>query len=418
MTTAVTPTAIAALYQQHSRRVLATLIRLLGDFSLAEDGLQEAFAAALQQWPEQGLPDNPLSWLVSAGRFKTIDKLRSQQRQHATAAAWLLVQGDDAGLVNETERPDDTALLQDDELRLIFICCHPALSPEARLALTLREVCGLTTEQIARAFLQSPVTIAQRIVRAKQKIRDAAIPYEVPQAAQLPERLDTVLKVIYLLFNEGYSQSSGDKLLCAELSAQAIRLARLLQQLLPDDSEIKALLALLLLQESRRAARLDAAGDLVVLGEQNRALWDLQLIEEGVRLTEQSLSGPRFGPYALQAAIAALHAESSAAAETDWAQIVALYDVLLRLEPGPVVALNRAVAIGQRDGAAAALPLLQALEKQGLLSSYHLLDAALADCYRQLQQGELARHYYQQALAKTSQAAEQRFLQKMLKMLN
>ena len=279
-------------------------------------------------------------------------------------------------------------------------------------------MCGLTTEQIARAFLQSPVTIAQRIVRAKQKIRDAAIPYEVPQAAQLPERLDTVLKVIYLLFNEGYSQSSGDKLLCAELSAQAIRLARLLQQLLPDDSEIKALLALLLLQESRRAARLDAAGDLVVLAEQNRALWDPQLIEEGVRLTEQSLSGPRFGPYALQAAIAALHAESPAAAETDWAQIVALYDVLLRLEPGPVVALNRAVAIGQRDGAAAALPLLQALEQQGWLGSYHLLDAALADCYRQLQQGELARHYYQQALGKTSQTAEQRFLQKMLTMLN
>jgi RNA polymerase sigma-70 factor, ECF subfamily len=418
MAEVVTPAVVAALYQQYSRRVLATLIRLLGDFSLAEDGLQEAFAAALQQWPEHGLPENPLSWLVSAGRFKTIDKLRSQQRQHATAAAWLLEQGEDAGLVNETERPDDSALLQDDELRLIFICCHPALSPEARLALTLREVCGLTTEQIARAFLQSPVTIAQRIVRAKQKIRDAAIPYEVPQAAQLPERLDTVLKVIYLLFNEGYSQSRGDKLLCAELSAQAIRLARLLQQLLPDDGEIKALLALLLLQESRRTARLDAGGDLVLLAEQNRALWDQQLIAEGVQLTEQALSGPRFGPYALQAAIAALHAESPAAAKTDWAQIVALYDVLLRLEPGPVVALNRAVAIGQRDGAAVALPLLLALEQQGVLSSYHLLDAALADCYRQLQQGELARHYYQQALAKTSQAAEQRFLQKMLKMFN
>lgn len=418
MAAVVTPAVVAALYQQYSRRVLATLIRLLGDFSLAEDGLQEAFAAALQQWPEQGLPDNPLSWLVSAGRFKAIDKLRSQQRQRATAEAWLLEQGEDAGLATETARPDDTAMLQDDELRLIFICCHPALSPEARLALTLREVCGLTTEQIARAFLQSPVTIAQRIVRAKQKIRDAAIPYEVPQAAQLPERLDTVLKVIYLLFNEGYSQSSGDKLLCAELSAQAIRLARLLQQLLPDDSEIKALLALLLLQESRRAARLDATGDLVVLAEQNRALWDQLLIAEGVQLTEQALSGPRFGPYALQAAIAALHAESPAAADTDWPQIVALYDVLQRLEPGPVVALNRAVAIGQRDGAAAALPLLQALEQLGGLSNYHLLDAALADCYRQLQQVELARRYYQQALAKTSQAAEQRFLQKMLKMLN
>lgn len=418
MSEAVTPAVIAALYQQHSRRVLATLIRLLGDFTLAEEGLQDAFTAALQQWPAQGLPDNPLSWLVSAGRFKVIDKLRSQQRQRVTAEAWLLEQGDDAGLVTDTESPDDMTILQDDELRLIFICCHPALSPEARLALTLREVCGLTTEQIASAFLQSPVTIAQRIVRAKQKIRDAAIPYEVPQAAQLPERLDTVLKVIYLLFNEGYSQSSGDKLLCGELSAQAIRLARLLQQLLPDDGEIKALLALLLLQESRRAARLDPAGDLVLLAEQDRTLWDAALIAEGVRLTEQALSGPRFGPYALQAAIAALHAESPAASATDWPQIVALYDVLLRLEPGPVVALNRAVAIGQRDGAAVELPLLQALAQQVELGSYHLLDAALADCYRQLQQTELARHYYQQALAKTSQAAEQRFLQKMLKMLN
>lgn len=418
MSEAVTPAAIAALYQQHSRRVLATLIRLLGDFTLAEDGLQEAFAAALQQWPAQGLPDNPLSWLVSAGRFKVIDKLRSQQRQRVTAEAWFAEQGDDAGLVRDTESPDDMAILQDDELRLIFICCHPALSPEARLALTLREVCGLTTEQIASAFLQSPVTIAQRIVRAKQKIRDAAIPYEVPQAEQLPERLDTVLKVIYLLFNEGYSQSSGDKLLCAELSAQAIRLARLLQQLMPSDGEIKALLALLLLQESRRAARLDPAGDLITLAEQDRTLWDAALISEGVRLTEQALSGPRFGPYALQAAIAALHAESPTAADTDWPQIAALYDVLLRLEPGPVVALNRAVAIGQRDGAAAALPLLQALEQQGELGSYHLLDAALADCYRQLQQSTLARQYYQQALSKTSQAAEQRFLQKMLKMLN
>lgn len=418
MSEVVIPAVIAALYQQHARRVLATLIRLLGDFTLAEEGLQEAFTAALQQWPAQGLPDNPLSWLVSAGRFKVIDKLRSQQRQRVTAEAWLLEQGDDAGLVTDTESPDDMTILQDDELRLIFICCHPALSPEARLALTLREVCGLTTEQIASAFLQSPVTIAQRIVRAKQKIRDAAIPYEVPQAAQLPERLDTVLKVIYLLFNEGYSQSSGDKLLCGELSAQAIRLARLLQQLLPDDGEIKALLALLLLQESRRAARLDPAGDLVLLAEQDRTLWDATLITEGVRLTEQALSGPRFGPYALQAAIAALHAESPAASATDWPQIVALYDVLLRLEPGPVVALNRAVAIGQRDGAAVALPLLQALAQQGELGSYHLLDAALADCYRQLQQTELARHYYQQALTKTSQAAEQRFLQKMLKMLN
>ncbi len=414
MSDAVTPAAIAASYQQHSRRVLATLIRLLGDFTLAEEGLQEAFAAALQQWPVQGLPDNPLSWLVSAGRFKVIDKIRQQQQQRLTAQAWLLEQGEDAGLYS-TELPESELLL-DDELRLIFICCHPALSPEARLALTLREVCGLTTEQIARAFLQSPVTIAQRIVRAKQKIRDAAIPYEVPQAAQLPERLDAVLKVIYLLFNEGYSQSSGDQLLCGELSAQAIRLARLLQQLMPADGEIKALLALLLLQESRRAARLDKTGDLITLAAQDRTLWNATLIAEGVRLTEQALSGPRFGPYALQAAIAALHAESPAAADTDWPQIVALYDVLLRLEPGPVVALNRAVAIGQRDGAAAALPLLQALEQQGVLSSYHLLDAALADCYRQLQQNALARQYYQQALSKTSQAAEQRFLQKMSKM--
>ncbi len=407
------------LYQQQSRKVLATLIRLLGDFTLAEDALQEAFSAALQQWPAQGVPDNPVAWLVSAGRFKVIDRLRSQKRQqqgaeqllHELAAQGLL---SDDGSDALAEAATDAGLCwPDDELRLIFTCCHPALSLEAQLALTLREVCGLTTEQIASAFLTTAPTIAQRIVRAKQKIRDAAIPYEIPAPAELPARLETVLKVIYLLFNEGYSQSSGAALHSASCSGQAIRLARWLLQLLPDH-EVQALLALLLLQQSRVQARTDANGDLVLLAEQDRGLWDQQLIAERVQLAEQSLSGPRFGCYALQAAIAALHAESRSADATDWPQICALYDVLLRLEPSPVVALNRAVAIGQRDGAAAALPLLHQLEQQGALAAYHLLDAALADSYRRLDQPDEAARYYRQALGKTQQEPEQRFLQKQL----
>jgi len=410
----VTAETISALYQQESRRVLATLIRLLGDFELAEEALQEAFACALQQWPVEGLPTEPRAWLVSTGRFKAIDKIRQQQTQRKYQQQWLFEQDEDI----EAFQPDESSTQnwQDDELRLIFTCCHPALSTEAQIALTLREICGLTTEQIAKAFLTSPVTIAQRIVRAKNKIRDAAIPYEIPIAEQLPERLDVVLKVIYLLFNEGYSQSSGDKHLCAELSAQAIRLGFLLLELQPD-TETMGLLALLLLQESRRHARIDPQGDLILLADQNRSLWDQALIQQGVQLVERSLTGRRVGPYGLQAAIAALHAQSPDAASTDWPQIVALYDVLYRFEASPVVLLNRAVAISMAQSPAVALPLLQVLEQSGELAQYHLLDAALADLHQKLGHTQQARLYYQQALSKTAQQAEQRFLQKRLETL-
>ena len=414
MNQVVTTETISALYQQESRRVLATLIRLLGDFELAEEALQEAFAYALQQWPVDGLPEQPRAWLVSTGRFKAIDKIRQQQTQRKYQQQWLLEQEED-GEAFQADEPNSQNW-QDDELRLIFTCCHPALSTEAQIALTLREICGLTTEQIAKAFLTSPVTIAQRIVRAKNKIRDAAIPYEIPTPEQLPERLDTVLKVIYLLFNEGYSQSSGDQLLCAELSAQAIRLGFLLLEL-QSDSETMGLLALLLLQESRRSARIDPQGDLILLADQDRSLWDQSLIQQGIQLVERSLTGRRIGPYGLQAAIAALHAESPDAASTDWPQIVALYDVLYRFEASPVVLLNRAVAISMAQGPAAALPLLLALEQSGELAQYHLLDAALADLHQKLGQSQQAKLYYQHALSKTSQQAEQRFLQKKLETL-
>lgn len=415
MNQVVTTETISALYQQESRRVLATLIRLLGDFELAEEALQEAFACALQQWPADGLPEQPRAWLVSTGRFKAIDKIRQQQTQRKYQQQWLLEQEED-GEAFQADEPNSQNW-QDDELRLIFTCCHPALSTEAQIALTLREICGLTTEQIAKAFLTSPVTIAQRIVRAKNKIRDAAIPYEIPTPEQLPERLDTVLKVIYLLFNEGYSQSSGDQLLCAELSAQAIRLGFLLLEL-QSDSETMGLLALLLLQESRRSARIDPQGDLILLADQDRSLWDQSLIQQGIQLVERSLTGRRIGPYGLQAAIAALHAESPDAASTDWPQIVALYDVLYRFEASPVVLLNRAVAISMAQGPAAALPLLLALEQSGELAQYHLLDAALADLHQKLGQSQQAKLYYQHALSKTSQQAEQRFLQKRLDSLS
>ena len=411
MTCVVTAESISALYRQESRRVLATLIRLLGDFELAEEALQDAFACALQQWPVDGLPEHPRAWLVSTGRFKAIDKIRQQQSQRKYQQQWLSEQDEDIEAFQADEANHQS--WQDDELRLIFTCCHPALSTEAQIALTLREICGLTTEQIAKAFLTSPVTVAQRIVRAKNKIRDAAIPYEIPTAEQLPERLDAVLKVIYLLFNEGYSQSSGDQLLCAELCAQAIRLGFLLLELQPD-SETMGLLALLLLQESRRAARINQQGDLILLADQDRSLWDQSLIQQGVQLVERSLTGRRIGPYGLQAAIAALHAESPDAASTDWPQIVALYDVLYRFEASSVVLLNRAVAISMAQGPAAALPLLLALEQSGELAQYHLLDAALADLHQKLGHNQQAKLYYQNALSKTSQQAEQRFLQKQL----
>lgn len=414
MSSTVTAETISVLYQQESRRVLATLIRLLGDFELAEEALQEAFTCALQQWPVDGLPEQPRAWLVSTGRFKAIDKIRQQHSQRKYQQQWLFEHDEDPDLFQAEEAKNHH--WQDDELRLIFTCCHPALSSEAKIALTLREICGLTTEQIAKAFLTSPVTIAQRIVRAKNKIRDAAIPYEIPDPEQLPARLDAVLKVIYLLFNEGYSQSSGDQLLCAELSAQAIRLGFLLVQLQPE-SETLGLLALLLLQESRRSARTNAQGELILLADQDRSLWDRSLIEQGTQLVERSLSGRRIGPYGLQAAIAALHAESPDAASTDWPQIVALYDVLYRFEASPVVLLNRAVAISMAQGPAAALPILLALEQSGELAHYHLLDVALADLHQKLGLSRQAKAYYQQALGKTSQQAEQRFLQKQLEAL-
>jgi RNA polymerase sigma-70 factor, ECF subfamily len=343
--------SVEAVYRAESRRVLATLIRLLGDFDLAEEALHDAFTAALDQWPKEGVPNNPRAWLVSTGRFKAIDAMRRRARFDASLAA--LADRLDSTTSDPAEWDDKG--VEDDRLRLIFTCCHPALSPEACVALTLREVCGLTTEEIARAFLIAPSTLAQRIVRAKAKIRDARIPYQVPLPADLPDRLDTVLQVIYLVFNEGYSASSGASLTRSDLSREAIRLGRLLIELLPEP-EVVGLLALMLLQESRRTARASPTGDIVLLEDQDRSLWNRDQIAEGKALLERALSSRRFGPYALQAAIAAVHAEAPNAAATDWAQIVGLYDVLARAKPSPVVELNRAVAIAMRDGPLAGLP--------------------------------------------------------------
>jgi RNA polymerase sigma-70 factor, ECF subfamily len=400
---------VDAIYRSESRRVLATLIRVLGDFELAEEALHDAFAAAIQQWPQDGIPANPRAWLVTTGRFKAIDGMRRRTRFDAAVAEISRRVGAESVSPAEWEEPG----VEDDRLRLIFICCHPALPSDARVALTLREVCGLTTEEIARAFLAAAPTIAQRIVRAKAKIRDARIPYQVPSQADLPGRLDTVLQVIYLVFNEGYSASSGASLTRADLAEEAIRLGRLLVELLPEP-EVMGLLALMLLQESRRAARTSPEGDLILLDDQDRSLWNRDQIAEGSALVERALASRRFGPYTLQAAIAAMHAGAPSAAATDWPQIAALYSVLERVEPSPVVELNRAVAVAMRDGPEAGLEIVDAILARGELTDYHLAHSARADLCRRLGRKEEARASYERALSLARQEPERRFLERRL----
>jgi len=402
------------VYRTQSRRVFATLVRLLDDFDLAEDALQEAFTAALTQWARDGMPANPFAWLVSAGRFKAIDVVRRRTRFDASLAA--LAERLEADR-NQSEGEDEGSVeegIEDDRLRLIFTCCHPALPTEARVALTLREVCGLTTEEIARAFLTAPPTLAQRIVRAKAKIRDARIPYRVPCLGELPDRLGAVLHVIYLVFNEGYSASSGGSLTRPGLSGEAIRLARLLNELLPEP-ETAGLLALMLLHESRRAARTSPAGDLVLLEDQDRSLWDRDQITEGEALVEKSLLSRRFGPYTLQAAIAAVHANAPNPAATDWPQIVGLYNVLVRVAPSPVVELNRAVAVAMKDGPAAGLALIDSVLGRGDLAEYYLAHSARAELCRRLGRGAEARTSYERAIGLTQQEPERRFLRGRLR---
>jgi len=404
---------INEIYRRESRRVLATLIRLLRDFDLAEEALHDAFIAALAQWPVEGVPNNPRAWLVSTGRFKAIDHLRRRALFNKSLADIA------QELENSVSDSEDwlNESIEDDQLKLIFTCCHPSLSMEAQLALTLREICGLTTEEIARAFLATPATIAQRIVRAKNKIRDAAIPYEIPATHELPERLASVLQTIYLLFNEGYSASSGESLTRQHLVQEAIRLGRLVMELMPQ-AEVIGLLGLMLVQDSRRLARVDSQGDLIKLEQQNRSLWNYLQIAEASQLIRRALTMGGFGVYSVQAAIAAVHAEAPCYADTDWAEIVGLYDLLLRLSPSPVIELNRAVALAMRDGADAGLYAVEAIYGRGELSDYYLLHAARADFYRQLGQTEAAKAAYLQALALTQQEPERRFLREKISQLS
>jgi len=403
---------VETVYRSESRHVLATLIRLLGDFEAAEEAVHDAFAMAVEQWARDGVPANPRAWLVSTGRFKAIDGMRRRARFDASLTE--LAKQLESSTSDDEEWDDES--VEDDRLRLIFTCCHPALSPEAQVAMTLREVCGLTTEEIASAFLTKPTTVAQRIVRAKAKIRDARIPYALPSETELPDRLDAVLRVVYLVFNEGYSASSGGSVTRHDLSGEAIRLGRLLIELLPDP-EAMGLLALMLLQDSRRAARTSPAGDLILLDDQDRSLWRRDQIAEGAALVERALSSTQIGPYTLQSAIAAVHAQASSPAATDWVQIVTLYDLLMRTNPSPVIELNRAVAVAMRDGPSAGLVLIDAILERGDLVKYHLVHSARADLCRRLGRTAEAQASYERALGLTRQEPERRFLERRLQEL-